>query len=768
MKNLIPRILVCLLLASFSNFSIGQLEVLNISGPPPVIDGVIGPNDPWQQDNWQPQLAINGSTDASSEFQLLWDENKLYLAVRIEDDTPNSDNPTSYMNDCVQAYFYMTGATVEGTEVQYDESTSMLRWQRDESLHIMDGSGSTVALFLSDENAAYAEVSDPSGWVLEVALPFDVLDPGNNFDGENFMFEINYSDNTGETRTGMLFWKDNSDDQWRWVETFSPVHLSSEIVTNNVEYFFKENKSICEGEVYSWRGTDYSETGWYYDNFTSVSGGDSIFALQLAVIPPYLNVETKTIFEGDSYTWRNQNLSEEGVYYDSLVSSLGCDSILSLHLIVSNDPRDVALEVLNSPYSKPSIDGFIDDRDTWHPDLWQAQTALNGTTDATSKFQLLWDNDILYLAVQIEDDTPNSDNPTSYMNDCVQAYFHMTSAASVTGTEVEYDENTSMWRWPREETTHAMETSGSFLDDFLSHKDANYMVTTDAAGWVLEVAMPFEVLDPGNNFDGENFMFEINYSDNTGETRTGMLFWQDNSDDQWRWVETFSPVYLSDEEVDINAEYFFKEIYILCEGEQVTWRGSEYDQTGKYAESYSSKNGGDSIYALDLKLIPTPEDFSIIGQNDVVEYEVFSYSVPLDSTLNYTWLISNGNIVNSPSNNVAEIQWGAQGQGQVTVLAENAFGCCSDSMKLFLSIGPNTIEHTRTFSPVIYPNPSRSVITIANLEKSSDFTILDVLGKAVIKGTLEGHTEYIDLSSLRDGMYFLRIAEHGIYKVLKE
>lgn len=359
--------LLCLFM-SFPSLSFSQLEVLYTPDLAPEIDGVISVFDPWQAENWQEQLLLKeGSTDEiESKFQLLWDDDNLYLAVVIKDTTPNFDHGTIHENDCVEVYFHMAGGSVDGSEVPYDASTCQLRFPRGETLYSITGTASIVNGFRTDDNARYAVESDPEGWTLEVGFPISLLDQSETFDGENFMFEIHTSDNTGTKRTGMLCWQNNSDNQWRYVDTFSPVRLSTEEAINNTEYYIVDTASICMGEVYSWHGNDYTETGLYQVIYTSVSGGDSIHALDLTVVNHLLE-ESVTICPGESYEWRGQVLSSADVYYDSLQSVMGCDSVHSLNLMISEPlgPFEITGDTTADPsemitYTAPYYEDGID------------------------------------------------------------------------------------------------------------------------------------------------------------------------------------------------------------------------------------------------------------------------------------------------------------------------------------------------------------------------------------------------------------------------
>jgi hypothetical protein len=93
--------------------------------------------------------------------------------------------------------------------------------------------------------------------------------------------------------------------------------------------------SICQGETYLFNGIDYKVTGKYEHRFETVFGCDSIVTLNLIVSPIYNAALNASICQGDSYTFDTQLLTTSGVYSNVFTSSLGCDSTVVLTLSVN-------------------------------------------------------------------------------------------------------------------------------------------------------------------------------------------------------------------------------------------------------------------------------------------------------------------------------------------------------------------------------------------------------------------------------------------------
>ena len=123
---------------------------------------------------------------------------------------------------------------------------------------------------------------------------------------------------------------------------------------------------ICEGDEYSFGGRTYSVAGKYDVKFTSSGGCDSIVTLCLTVHDTYLVTIEATFPTGLSYRWRGKWYSEEGTYYDTLVSTVGCDSILELKL-TKTDPTEIMYDTIcwqptyefkGHTFNIPSYKGF--------------------------------------------------------------------------------------------------------------------------------------------------------------------------------------------------------------------------------------------------------------------------------------------------------------------------------------------------------------------------------------------------------------------------
>jgi SprB repeat len=97
---------------------------------------------------------------------------------------------------------------------------------------------------------------------------------------------------------------------------------------------------VCINPTYTcdsfpWNGNIYTNTGVYTQTFVSSSGSDSLKVLNLVINHSTSSVFNQSQYSGP-YTWpaNGMTYSVSGIYTTSLINSSGCDSVLTLNLII--------------------------------------------------------------------------------------------------------------------------------------------------------------------------------------------------------------------------------------------------------------------------------------------------------------------------------------------------------------------------------------------------------------------------------------------------
>ena len=98
---------------------------------------------------------------------------------------------------------------------------------------------------------------------------------------------------------------------------------------------FNDSATICSGTSFDFRGQILTLPGNYTDSLISSEGCDSVYNFSLSVLPAIDTTRVlASICENINYRFNSQNLTQSGIYYDTLISNLGCDSITQLSLTV--------------------------------------------------------------------------------------------------------------------------------------------------------------------------------------------------------------------------------------------------------------------------------------------------------------------------------------------------------------------------------------------------------------------------------------------------
>ena len=119
--------------------------------------------------------------------------------------------------------------------------------------------------------------------------------------------------------------------------TFADIHGADSSVTllmhSMPSYHVQDYDTICSGTPYVWGDSSYAQSGSYTHHFLTVLGCDSTATLHLLVNPIYEYHYFDTIYYGDTVCFEGEAYSAAGSYTHRYVSTLGCDSASTLHLV---------------------------------------------------------------------------------------------------------------------------------------------------------------------------------------------------------------------------------------------------------------------------------------------------------------------------------------------------------------------------------------------------------------------------------------------------
>jgi hypothetical protein len=127
-------------------------------------------------------------------------------------------------------------------------------------------------------------------------------------------------------------------DTVRNVNGCDSIYRSLKLIVHS-ETTTTETGVICDGETYTWHRRSLTKQGIYYDTLQTVHGCDSVCILKLTVNPSYYIEEIVSIREDKlPYKWQGRNITQAGNYVAEYESVHGCDSIITLQLMVTALP----------------------------------------------------------------------------------------------------------------------------------------------------------------------------------------------------------------------------------------------------------------------------------------------------------------------------------------------------------------------------------------------------------------------------------------------
>ena len=126
-------------------------------------------------------------------------------------------------------------------------------------------------------------------------------------------------------------------------QTLRPDSIIETLVILNINTVYDYNlvETICTGQSYNQHGITGpggilpNTTGYYEKHYQSVYGCDSVYRLNLTVMPTYDTTLSATACSDVGYTLYNRTVYQSGLYTDSLQSRYGCDSIVHLNLTIN-------------------------------------------------------------------------------------------------------------------------------------------------------------------------------------------------------------------------------------------------------------------------------------------------------------------------------------------------------------------------------------------------------------------------------------------------
>lgn len=138
------------------------------------------------------------------------------------------------------------------------------------------------------------------------------------------------------------------------------VHYS--ITLHVTPAFSGDTASVFACYSYNWNGRVLTESGIYRDTLSSsVSGCDSVAILDLTISKLPVYGDTAVVSACETYEWLGKTYTVSGLYFDTIPTAIGCDSIIAIDLSIAH-PDTVYIDTTIAVGQSIDIYGFkVDD-----------------------------------------------------------------------------------------------------------------------------------------------------------------------------------------------------------------------------------------------------------------------------------------------------------------------------------------------------------------------------------------------------------------------
>ena len=440
----------------------------------------------------------------------------------------------------------------------------------------------------------------------------------------------------------------------------------------------QENITACDN--YSWNGTTYSISGNYIDTLQTSIGCDSIVTLVLTINNGTSSQENITAC--NNYNWNGTTYSQSGTYTNTLQTTNGCDSIITLSLTIhQNESSQENISTCNNY--------------TWNGNTYSQSGSYLDTLQTVNGC-----DSILTLNLTISNYISSSENITSCNNyswngniytqsgnytdtilvpsgcDSIKILNLVIGQTSLTNQNV-----TTCGTYNWNGTNYSQ--SGNFIDTLQSTNGCDSVLNLNLT--INSSISTNESVIVCDNYlwNGNNYTQSGSYND-TLVTNSG--------------CDSIVTLLLT-----VNSSTVSQEIISTC-GSYI-WHGNTYSQSGTYYDSLSTIYGCDSISSLVLTInttqqstdsifscnnylwngitylqsgifidtLQTSQGCDSIATLDLTIYSIFNNVDSVSSCQSYTW---NG------------VQYSSS--GIYTDTLQTAFGCDSINT-LYLTVNDNTV-----------------------------------------------------------------------------
>ncbi|MFM2386599.1 MAG: hypothetical protein RL660_1356 [Bacteroidota bacterium] len=380
------------------------------------------------------------------------------------------------------------------------------------------------------------------------------------------------------------------------------------------------NDTICQGATYTFNGIAETMAGTYLDTMMNANGCDSFVTLNLVVNPTSATVINDTICQGATYTFNGIAETMAGTYLDTMMNANGCDSFITLNLFVK-------------PTSATTINDTI---------CQGANYTFNGITETMAGTYL--------------DTMMNANGCDSFIT--LNLVVNPTSATTINDTICQGGTYTF--------NGIAETMAGTYLDTMMNANGCDSFITLNLVVNPTSATTINDTICLGGTYTFNGI----------AETMAGI------------YLDTMMNANGCDSFITLNL--FIKPTSsaiindTICQGDGYIFNGITQTMPGSYYDTLMSANGCDSLITLDLYVSALP--IVIANVNDATICLGDTLLLSGSGAATYTWISPS----ETPTDNVAYVPTMSFSNSIYTVTGTSSAGCQSTStISITVSALPN-------------------------------------------------------------------------------
>ncbi len=495
----------------------------------------------------------------------------------------------------------------------------------------------------------------------------------------------------------------------------------------------------CDSYFWSATGITYTQTGQYSQLYSNQYGCDSLEQLDLTINTTVssnltLSACNQYVSPSGSYTWNTT-----GIYLDTLLTSAGCDSVITVNLTINHDQYVSISETSCSSYFWVS-NGFT----YWNSGVYMDTLISSTGCDSVNTLNLT---------------IHTGDTNTLVATSC-DSYFW--SATGITYTQTgQYSQLYS--------NQHGCDSLEK-LDLTINTPDST-VVQIQTCGSYIWAGTGLTYSSSGSysitliNISGCDSVVTLDLVINSASDTTislsncGAFTWSQNGmtyNTSGVYSDTLQSALGCDSIINLDLEILVPTQEMLNEiacGWYTAPDGRVYDSTGVYTAIIPNAAGCDSTLTINLQVTKTQTDVTQIGA------DLFAHS---DPNYQYQWIDC---VTNSPIPGETDSVYSPTVNGKYAVEITHATCFETSACTEVLNVG----VHKHQMGAIqLYPNPvyDQLIISLTGL-KSTEIIITDAAGITVYKGATNSEQLEIDCSDFVPGLYLVYVQSEEVKIVEK-